>query len=143
LEEAMPPVPDDIRKQPPVVPDNIRRQLGIWYKSFVAWRISFFILGGLTILVPLVIASGLLPDWTKGLAFAAAAISGLAAFLKCDERAERFNAAWGEVNAATIRYEHQKNFSINELIDAYERGERLTQSAFLPSKPEEKNETLA
>jgi hypothetical protein len=102
---------------------------------------SFFVLGGLAIIVPLIIASGLLPDWTKGLALAAALISGLAAFLKCDERAERFNAAWGEVNAAALRYEHQDNFSERELFDAYERGEKLTQSAFLPSMPEEKGET--
>ena len=105
-----------------------------WWLCSLAWYIGYFVLGTLAILLPAIVASGLIEDifWTKVIALAASAISGLQLFLKCDLRASQFHLAWRKLITSTLRYEHEEDFPIAEVINAYSEGEKLVGGTIMP-----------
>jgi len=103
-----------------------------WW-GHILWLNSHFFIGIIGIFLPALIASGLIGlNQTKIVALAAAVISGLQSFLRCDARADRYHAAWRKINAARLRFENDENYPLSEVITAYENGERLIESAFMP-----------
>jgi hypothetical protein len=117
------------------LPPEIGRYARIWWVSSTFWLVGFFVLGALGIGLPALIASGLVESatLTKGIAIAASVISGLQTFLKCDSRADRLHVAYRYLKTATFRFEHEDNYPISEVINAYEKGEQSIESAFAPS----------
>ncbi len=119
------------------LPPHIEHCVRVWWLSSTAWLIGYFILGALGVALPAVIASGLIESliWTKVLALTASGASGLQLFLRCDLRADKFHVAWRYLVTAKMRYEHQGNFQISEVINAYDKGEQVIESAFAPVEP--------
>jgi hypothetical protein len=116
------------------VPAHIEHCVRVWWLSSTSWLIGYFILGGLGVALPALVASGLIESvtWTKVIALAASGASGVQLFLKCDSRADRFHVAWRYLITAKMRYENQENYPISEVIDAYDKGEQVIESAFAP-----------
>jgi hypothetical protein len=107
----------------------------MWWISSTSWLVGFFILGALGIGLPALIASGVIdnPSLTKSLAVTAAVISGLQSFLRCDSRADRFHVAFRYLHTAKLRFEHDEDYPISEVINAYDMGEQLIEAAFAPA----------
>ncbi|WP_316190250.1 MULTISPECIES: hypothetical protein [unclassified Bradyrhizobium] len=116
------------------LPPEIGKYVSIWWRSSTGWLLLFFALGVTGVGVPALIATGIVQDAndTKWLALIATIVSGLQTLLRCDSRADRFHVAYRILNAAKFKFEHNENYPVSDVIDAYERGERLIESAFAP-----------
>jgi hypothetical protein len=121
----------------PTLPPHIENCVRSWWLSSTAWLIGYFILGAIGVALPVVIASGLVESGIgiKLLALMASGASALQLFLRCDLRADRFHIAWRYLIVAKMRYEHQGHYPISEVIDAYDKGEQVIESAFAPVEP--------
>jgi hypothetical protein len=117
------------------LPPEISKYIRIWWVSSTFWLVGFFVLGAFGIGLPALIASGVIdnPSLTKAVAIAAAVISGLQSFLRCDSRADRFHVAFRYLHTAKLRYEYDEQYPISEVINAYDTGEQLIEAAFAPS----------
>lgn len=116
------------------VPAEIGRYIGMWWLCYVFWFTGQFAIGIAGVVLPALIASGLIES-TQGIKFTAlcaAVISGLNSLLKCEVRADRFHAAWRSLNAAKFKYENDENYAVSDFIATYEQGEKFIESAFLP-----------
>jgi hypothetical protein len=121
----------------PTLPPHIEHCVRVWWLSSTAWLIGYFILGALGVALPAIVASGLIESvaWIKVFALTASGASGLQLFLRCDLRADRFHVAWRYLITAKMRYQHQENYPISEVIDSYNKGEQVIESAFAPVDP--------
>jgi hypothetical protein len=91
---------------------------GWWYAATI-WLNAYFLLGIIGIFLPALIASGLLgPNETKIIALAAATISGLQSFLRCDARADRYHVAWRTINTERLKFEHELSFLAINMVMA-------------------------
>jgi len=118
------------------LPPEIGRFSHVWWVSSTLWLVGFFVLGGLGIGLPALIASGVIENvsLTKVIAVAATVVSGLQTFLRCDSRADRLHVAYRYLRTAEFHFMHEENYPVSDLVNAYERGEQLIESAFAPSE---------
>jgi hypothetical protein len=116
------------------LPVEIINATKTWYWGHVTWLAGGMLLGVLGIVLPAVIASGLVADATntKLVALTATVISGLTAYLRCEIRADRLHIAWRYIQTAKLRYGYQENYTVEELISEFDRGEQVIESAYSP-----------
>lgn len=120
------------------LPTNLSRYVRLWRLSSIAWNSAYHALGAIAVMLPLIIASGLIEDslWGKLLALGTAAATGLQLFLKCDKRADRFHAAFRLLNYAKLTYENTDDYPLSDVTEAYKTGEEFIWSAFAPIEPQ-------
>lgn len=110
-------------------PQHIRQYLCIWHTQAKWMRITHTLLI-LAATISAVIAASPYKDYTiygQTISFsiiAAIAINIVAAF-NLGQKANGFRNAWRILNAAIMRYEQDANFTTEQLIKEYEKGELL------------------
>jgi len=118
------------------LPRQIGRFVNIWWFSYIAWLVGFFVLGALAVVLPLLIGAQVIPkEEVKWFALAAATASGLQTFLRCESKAERYHSAYIILNSAKMRYECDGDDRILGVVGAWESGEQTIGAAFAPKRP--------
>jgi len=97
------------------------------FSRLATWlRILHLVLGFLAVVSSVVVAStisSLPPQWIKVLALVAALSIGIQTGFDVGAKANRARQAWRALYVAKMRFDTSPNFTIGDLVTAYEKGE--------------------
>jgi len=112
------------------LPEPIDLLLTAWYKYFHKWWAVHYFLGIMGTICAITVASQPkfllnIPYLLDGAAWISAICMALITFLMPSRRAKAYVAAWRLLNDACNRFQIDKQFPIQELLDAVKKGEEI------------------
>ena len=120
---------DEIVGEPArAVPKEISRAVEVWYRGSNILRFLHISLGLIAIVLSITVASKIIdPNDTifSWIAWGTAIATGLLTSFNLGTKSNNMRNAWRLLNEATIRYENQKDMTLEKLVDAYRDGEKL------------------
>ena len=117
-----------------LTPEQILKVRDAWFWYMKSWRITHYSLGfGGTICATAVAArveilQGI-PHLLDSLAWVSAASIGILTLFRPHGRANAYAIAWRTLNDATMRYALQPAYPVEDLLEAYTKGEQAIQSS--------------
>ena len=112
------------------VPDEFRGRLTAWYKFFWLWWGVHYFLGivGMVSAILAAVASvqpNLLPGYPAIPGIVSAVFVSLLTFLRPSHPARGYTEAWRKLSGACNRYRFEQEFTLRDLQNAVDEGERL------------------
>jgi hypothetical protein len=102
----------------------------IWYRSFWAWSVTYYILAALTLIFSTLVAAkpkiiSASPDFYDLIAWIVAILTGLNTLFQPLEKGGRFRRAWTLLSVALTRYRADTAYKLDQVLAAYEQGEAI------------------
>ena len=110
------------------MPSRITKIHAAWSRQVRYLRIAHVSLVVIATTSSILVSAGVLKDHygvANPLAIVAAIAIGLVSAFALGDKSNNFRNAWRVLNAAIMRYEEEPEFTIEQLIKAYEEAERL------------------
>ncbi len=109
------------------VPKEISHAINVWYRGSNILRFLHISLGLIAIVLTITVASKVITDDSlfSWIAWGAAIATGLLTSFNLGTKSNNMRNAWRMLNEAKIRYEIEKDMSVEKLVDAYRDGEKL------------------
>lgn len=102
-----------------------------WKRSYICWSFVHYAIGTAAVLLSTLVAArptllGLKSDDVVSVfAWLVAALTGLLTFLTPDKKSDKYMRAWSTLNSQIVRYDSNERHTVNDVLDAYHRGEDI------------------
>lgn len=106
------------------LPDEVSKRRNDWFRHFKFWRRFHYSIGTLGAIVSTISATAHSP-YSQWLAGGAAVIFAWTGFTHPERNYLQFVSAWRVLDAACKRYQYDHAFSLNDLLQANENGEKI------------------
>jgi len=110
--------------------------LADWHRGFKQWDFSYYALGSLTVIFSALLAAKPF-DAGEGFYRSVACLmtisTGLFGFLNPGERGDRFRRAWSLLSVELTRYESDKTYTVDHVLNAYIQGEAIIHETPAPT----------
>lgn len=115
----------------------IRDQVQIkneWQNCYKRWTVVHYAIGVGAVVLSTLVASkptwissvpGTADHWISIFAWLAAVFTGLLTFLTPEKKASKYSRAWSTLNSEITRYNADDEYTINDVLEAYDKGESI------------------
>jgi hypothetical protein len=101
-----------------------------WRSCYKRWIAVHYTVGIAALILSTLVASrpvwiGFNENGISLLAWLVAVLTGLLTFLTPDKKADKYLRAWSSLNSAITRYNADESYTVNDVLDAYHKGENV------------------